>query len=142
MPAWLLWVLAAVALTVGEIATPGLFFLGPIALAACASALVAALGGGWAIELIVFAGASAASLGLLRPIARRHLRMPLAIRTGSAKLVGETATVVERVDATGGRVKIGGEIWSARAFDPAQVLEPGLQVEVAQIDGATALVYE
>jgi membrane protein implicated in regulation of membrane protease activity len=142
VPAWLLWSLAAVALTVGEIATPGLFYLGPVALAAIASAIVAAAGGGWAADLIVFAGASAASLGLLRPIARRHVRMPLAIRTGSAKLVGEKATVVERVDATGGRVKIGGEIWSARAFDAAQVLEPGLQVEVVQIDGATALVYE
>lgn len=142
MPAWLLWTLAAVALTVGEIATPGLFYLGPVALAAVASAIVAAAGGGWAAELIVFAAAGAASLGLLRPIARRHLRMPLAIRTGSAKLVGEKATVIERVDAAGGRVKIGGEVWSARAFDTAQVLEPGLQVEVVQIDGATALVYE
>jgi membrane protein implicated in regulation of membrane protease activity len=142
VPAWLLWALAAVALTVGEIATPGLFYLGPIALAAIASAIVAAAGGGWVPELIVFAGASAASLALLRPIARRHVRMPLAIRTGSAKLVGEKATVLERVDAAGGRVKIGGEIWSARAFDATQVLEPGLQVEVVQIDGATALVYE
>ncbi len=142
MPAWLLWVLAAVALTLGEIATPGLFYLGPIALAACASALVAAAGGGWVAELIVFAAASGAALGLLRPIARRHIRMPHAIRTGTAKLVGEKATVVERVDGAGGRVKIGGEIWSARAFDPAHVIEPGLQVEVAQIDGATALVYE
>ena len=142
MPAWLLWSLAAVALTVGEIATPGLFYLGPVALAAIAAAIVAAAGGGWAADLVVFAGASAASLGLLRPIARRHLRMPLALRTGSAKLVGEKATVVERVDGAGGRVKIGGEFWSARAFDAGQVLEPGLQVEVVQIDGATALVYE
>ncbi len=142
MPAWLLWALAAIALTVGEIATPGLFYLGPIALAAIAAAVVAAVGGGWVPELIVFAGASAATLGLLRPIAKRHIRMPVALRTGSAALVGEKATVVERVDASGGRVKIGGEIWSARAFDAAQVLDPGLQVEVAQIDGATALVYE
>jgi membrane protein implicated in regulation of membrane protease activity len=142
VPAWLLWALAAVALAVGEIATPGLFYLGPIALAACASAVVAAAGGGWVAELIVFAAASGASLGLLRPIARRHVRMPLAIRTGSDRLVGEKATVVERVDAQGGRVKIGGEVWSARAFDAGQVLEPGLQVEVVQIDGATALVYE
>jgi membrane protein implicated in regulation of membrane protease activity len=142
VPSWLLWVLAAVALTLGEIATPGLFFLGPIALAACAAAVVAALGASWFTELIVFVVASVASLALLRPVARRHVRMPVAIRTGSAKLVGQKATVVERVDAADGRVKIGGEIWSARAFDHTQVLEPGTQVEVAQIDGATALVYE
>jgi membrane protein implicated in regulation of membrane protease activity len=68
--------------------------------------------------------------------------MPPALRTGAASLVGAKATVIERVDALGGRVKIGGEIWSARAFDSTKVLEPGLQVEVAQIEGATALVYE
>jgi hypothetical protein len=50
--------------------------------------------------------------------------MPLAIRTGSAKLVGEKATVVEQVDATGGRVKIGGEIWSARALDERRCSNP------------------
>ena len=68
--------------------------------------------------------------------------MPLAIRTGAAALVGATAVVLERVDPNGGRVKIGGEVWSARAFDEAQVLEPGTQVEVVEIEGATALVYE
>ena len=51
------------------------------------------------------------------------------------------AGVVERVDAHGGRVKIGGEIWSARALDGDQVLEPGTNVQVAEIQGATALVY-
>ena len=50
--------------------------------------------------------------------------------------------MLERVDAHGGRVKIGGEVWSARAYDEDQVLEPGARVEVAEIDGATALVYE
>jgi membrane protein implicated in regulation of membrane protease activity len=50
--------------------------------------------------------------------------------------------VLERVDASGGRVKIGGEVWSARAYDESQVLEPGARVEVMKIEGATALVYE
>ena len=52
------------------------------------------------------------------------------------------ATVLRRVDADGGLVRIGGEEWSARAYNPDQVLEPGAQVEVAKIEGATALVYE
>ena len=142
MPAWLLWALAAVALAVGEIYTPGLFYLGPVALAAVAAAVVAAVGAGWIVQLLVFAGGSIASLAILRPIARRHLRLPGMLRTGTAALVGGDALVVERVDATGGRVKIGGEVWSARAFDSAQVLEPGSRVQVAEIEGATALVYE
>ena len=125
MPAWLVWCLLAVLLAIGEIVTPGLFFLGPIALAAAASAIAAAVGAGWVIELVVFVVGAVASLGVLRPIARRHLRVPHAIRTGTAALVGAKAAVVERVDANGGRVKIGGEVWSARAFDESQVFEPG-----------------
>ena len=129
-------------LVVGEIVTPGLFFLGPVALAAVAAAIAAALGAAFWLQFAVFAVSSFAALALLRPIARRHLHMPRAIRTGSAALVGAPAVVLKRVDANGGLVRIGGEEWSARAYVPDQVLEPGERVEVAEIEGATALVYE
>ena len=142
MPAWLVWVIVALGLTVGEILTPGLFFLGPVAVGAVASAVVAALGVGWIVQLIIFVAGAGASLAVLRPIARAHLRMPHAIRTGTAALEGAHAIVVERVDGSGGRVKIGGEVWSARAYDETQVLQPGAWVEVMKIEGATALVYE
>ncbi|MBV8258187.1 MAG: NfeD family protein, partial [Actinobacteria bacterium] len=69
------------------------------------------------------------------------LRMPHAIRTGTAALEGARAVVLQRVDEQGGRVKIGGEEWSARAYVPDEVFEPGEPVEVARIEGATALVY-
>jgi membrane protein implicated in regulation of membrane protease activity len=141
MPAWLVWVVFALLLAIGEVATPGLFFLGPVAIAAGAAAVASGLGGGWVADIVVFAAGSAVSLGVLRPIARRHLSMPPAIRTGAAALVGAKALVVEQVDANGGHVKIGGEVWSARALDETDVLEPGLQVQVAEIKGATALVY-
>ncbi len=142
MPGWLIWVLIALGLTIGELLTPGLFFLGPIAVGGIAGAVVAAVGLGWLAQLIVFVAVAAGSVGLLRPIARRHLRMPHAIRTGAAALEGAHAVVLERVDAHGGRVKLGGEVWSARAWDESQVLEPGVRVEVMKIEGATALVYE
>lgn len=141
VPAWLLWCIVAVLLTIGEIFTPGLFFLGPVAVAAVAAAIAAAVGGGWLIDLVVFVAGAAGSLAFLRPIARRHLHVPIAIRTGAAALVGASAVVVEQVDSAGGRVKIGGEVWSARSFDETQVIEPGTQVQVAEIQGATALVY-
>jgi membrane protein implicated in regulation of membrane protease activity len=131
-----------VLLAVGEILTPGLFFLGPVALAAVAGAITSLFGAPLWLQVIVFAVASFASVGILRPIARRHLSMPHAIRTGSAALVGAPAVVLKRVDANGGLVRIGGEEWSAKAFMPDQVLEPGMRVEVAEISGATALVYE
>ena len=138
---WVYWIVAAGVLGVGEMITTG-FFLGPIAIAAVMAAVVAVIGGGMVLQWVVFIVASVASLGLLRPIARRHLHLPAATRTGAAALVGARATVLEQVDADRGQVKIGGEIWSARAYDEDQVLEPGTRVQVLKIDGATALVSE
>ena len=67
---------------------------------------------------------------------------PVLFAAAPADEVGAPAVVLQRVDAQGGRVRIGGEEWSARAYVPDQVLEPGVKVEVAEIQGATALVYE
>jgi membrane protein implicated in regulation of membrane protease activity len=142
MPDWLIWALVAVLLAVGEILTPGLFFLGPVALAAVLAGVAGAVGLGVVVQLLVFIAGSIASVLLLRPIARRHLHMPAALRTGTAALEGTKAVVLQRVDADGGRVRIGGEEWSARAYMEDQVLEPGTRVEVVKIEGATALVYE
>jgi membrane protein implicated in regulation of membrane protease activity len=132
----------ALALAVGEILTPGLFFLGPVALAAIAAGVVALIGGGVIFQLIVFIAGSLASLALIRPIAKAHLRMPAALRTGTDALPGTKALVLQRVDVNGGRVRIGGEEWSARAYMDGDVYEPGTRVEVVKIEGATALVYE
>jgi membrane protein implicated in regulation of membrane protease activity len=142
MPGWLAWSVAAVLLAVGEIFTPGMFFLGPVALAAVAGAVAAAVGAAVWLQLVVFIAGAVASIGLLRPIARAHLRMPAAMRTGTAALEGASAVVLQRVDRDGGRVRIGGEEWSARAYMPDQVIEAGTRVEVVKIEGATALVYE
>ncbi|HET8751597.1 MAG TPA: NfeD family protein [Gaiellaceae bacterium] len=141
MPAWIAWAIVAVLLAVGEAFTPGLFFLGPIALAALAATVTAAAGGAVWIQIVVFGIGSFAAVGLLRPIARAHLTMPRAIRTGAAALEGARAIVLQRVDGRGGRVKIGGEEWSARSYVPDEEFDVGTEVEVAQIQGATALVY-
>jgi len=141
MPAWVIWAILAVLLALGELATPGLFFLGPVALATLPALVVSFFAPAW-VQVLVFIAGSLASLLVLRPIARAHLRMPEITRTGTAALVGARATVLQRVDADGGRVRIGGEEWSARAYMDDQVIEPGTRVEVAKIEGATALVYE
>src|SRR5690348_16410600 len=125
MPDWVIWVIVAVGLALGELATPGLFFAAPVALAAIPAAIVAVAGGPAWSQVLVFILASLGSLALLRPIARAHLRMPALVRTGTAALIGAKAVVLERVDVNGGRVRIGGEEWSARAYMDDQVLEPG-----------------
>ncbi len=141
MDAWVIWMIAAGALAVGEIFTLS-FFLGPIALASVLAALAALGGGSIAVQIVVFTLGSVASLLLLRPIARRHRHTPAQIRTGTAALIGERAVVIDRVDSDGGTVKLKGEVWTARAYDEDEVLEPGARVHVMKIEGATALVSE
>ena len=137
-----IWVIVAVALAVGEVLTPGLFFLGPLALAAGAAALAAILGAGTVGSLLVFIVCSVASLLVLRPIARRHVRLPALSRTGTDALVGRKGVVTRKVDRNGGRVRIGGEEWTARPYLDGQVFDEGKTVDIIQIDGATALVAE
>ena len=81
----------------------------------------------------------------MRPIARRHLRMPPQMRTGTAALVGRRAIVLERIanDEGVGCVKIDGEVWTARAYDDdAGHRRRATRVEVVEIRGATALVSD
>jgi membrane protein implicated in regulation of membrane protease activity len=113
-----------------------------LALAAVLAALVALAGGSVELQVAAFVAGSVASLAVVRPIARRHMRTPPHIRTGAAALIGQSATVLERVDRERGLVKIGGEVWTARSYDEDHVIEAGKRVEVLKIDGATALVSE
>jgi membrane protein implicated in regulation of membrane protease activity len=138
---WLLWTLIAAGLVIGEVLTPGMFLLGPLALAAAAAAVVGAVAGGLA-ALIVFVIGSVLSLALLRPVARRHLRLPAIARTGTAALVGRKAVVLRRVDQIDGLIRIGGEDWTARTYVDGQAFEVGAQVQVVEIQGVTALVAE
>ena len=142
MPGWVIWAIVALVLVVGEIFTPGMFFLGPVALAAVAAAIVDLVGGGAILQLIVFIAGAIASVLIVRPIAKSHLHVPAPLRTGTAALTGAKAVVLQRVDSDGGLVRIGGEEWSARAYMDGQSYEPGDRVEVVKIEGATALVYQ
>ena len=143
MDTWVIWLIVAVVLAAGEIATTS-FFLGPFALGAFAAAAVALVGAGAAASWIVFTVATIAAFAIVRPVARRHLRQPPHTRTGTAALIGAGAQVVERIanDANTGSVKLEGEVWTARAFEDEHVFEPGARVSVVEIKGATALVTE
>jgi membrane protein implicated in regulation of membrane protease activity len=141
MDEWVAWVVVAVVFAVGEILTLG-FFLGPFAIAAAVAAVVSAAGAPLVVSGLVFLVASAATFLGLRPLVRRHTKLPAQLRTGTAALVGKTATVVERVDGDGGCVKLDGEMWTAKSYLDDEVIEPGARVHVMEIRGATALVSE
>jgi membrane protein implicated in regulation of membrane protease activity len=139
MKAWMLWAILAAVLTMIELAGVTLVFL-MLAGGAAAASVAAAVGAGPVIQIVAFGGASVALLGAVRPIAYKRLHSAPEHRTGVAALVGREAYVVERVHEHGGQVRIGGEVWTARPYDGHSDYEVGSKVDVAQIEGATALV--
>src|SRR6267378_7217354 len=141
MDAWIIWLVAACLLGVGEMHQGG-FYLAPFALGAALAAVVSLLGVGAALSAIVFLLASAIVFGTLRPVARRHRRLPPSIRTGAAALIGRPGIVLERIanNEGVGCVKIDGEVWTARSYADDEVIDVGQRVEVVEIRGATALV--
>jgi membrane protein implicated in regulation of membrane protease activity len=136
---WTLWIGLALILGIIETTTLDLVFL-MLAVGAVGGALAAAIGAPFLVQALVAIAVSVAMLGVVRPIAKRHLHQPITERTGVAALVGRRAIVLERVDGTGGRVKLAGEVWSARSYD-GSVIEAGASVDVVEIQGATALVF-
>jgi membrane protein implicated in regulation of membrane protease activity len=140
MGSWIIWLALAAVLGAVEVLTTTLAF-GLIAAGAVVAAIVGALGGGLPFQLAAFAAAAAAGLGVVRPIAVKHIKQPPLLRTGVSALVGRSAKVIEEVSDDGGKVRIGGELWSARPFDESKVIPVGSTVDVFAIEGATALVH-
>ncbi|MEU6714924.1 NfeD family protein [Nonomuraea sp. NPDC046802] len=140
MDEWIIWVILAVVLGVAELFTLTAA-VGLLGAAALLTAATAAIGLPVPLQLLFFAVSSAAGLVMLRPIAMRHIRQPPLQRFGVEALVGKPAYVVVEVTGREGRVRVGGEEWSARAYDETLVIPTGATVDIIEIEGATALVY-
>ncbi|WP_329122193.1 NfeD family protein [Streptomyces sp. NBC_01353] len=137
--AWVWWLIGAVGLGIPLVLTAMPEF-GMFAVGAIAGAVTAGLGFGIVAQVVVFVVVSVALLAVVRPIAARHRNGLPQHASGIDALKGRQAVVLERVDGNGGRIKLAGEIWSARALDSGLAFEPGEQVDVVDIDGATAVV--
>lgn len=138
--AWVWWLVGAAALGIPLVVTAMPEF-GMLALGAAAAAATAGLGGDVVLQVLVFAVVSFALIVVVRPVAARHRAQRPQLATGVEALKGKQAIVLERVDGSGdGRIKLGGEIWSARALDAGQAYEVGQEVDVVDIEGATAIV--
>ncbi len=134
----LAWLVGGLLLIAAEVLS-GDFVLIMLGAAALAAAGAAALGASAWLELAVFAGTSMVLITLARPILRRRLHTA-EVPTNAEALIGDKAVVVSTVDIHGGKVKLRGELWSARAFSETEVLQPGQEVTVMRISGATAVV--
>ncbi|MFF4524833.1 NfeD family protein [Streptomyces bluensis] len=137
--AWVWWLVGAAGLGVALVVT-AMPELGMLAVGAVAGTVTAGLGGDVVLQVVVFAVVSTALIAVVRPIAARHRSQRPQHSTGIDALKGKHAVVLERVDSRGGRIKLAGEVWSARALDAAQAYEVGQEVDVVDIEGATAII--
>ncbi|MFI6439731.1 NfeD family protein [Streptomyces sp. NPDC050759] len=137
--AWVWWLVGAAALGIPLVVTAMPEF-GMLAAGAMAAAIAAGLGGDIVVQVLVFAVVSVALIAVVRPIATRHRSQRPQLVTGVDALKGKQAVVLERVDHAGGRIKLAGEVWSARSLDTGRAYEAGQEVDVVDIEGATAIV--
>jgi membrane protein implicated in regulation of membrane protease activity len=138
---WAAWLVLAVALGVAEMVSLDLILL-MLAVGALVGVLVALAGLPFLLQALLAAGGAAAMLALVRPNLVRRLHAGPDLVQGHNRLVGQQGVVTEELSArAAGRVKVGGEIWSAAPYDETLTIEPGAVVEVFAIRGATAYVH-
>jgi membrane protein implicated in regulation of membrane protease activity len=137
---WQTWLIIALLLAAFEMATLD-FTLLMLAVGALAASLMAALGFNIVVQVLSAVVVSIALLAFVRPPIVRRLHAGPTLQTGPESLVGKSGMVLERATAHAGRVNVSGEVWAARSVEEAAVIEPGHKVAVAEIDGATAVVY-
>ncbi|MDQ3765369.1 MAG: NfeD family protein [Actinomycetota bacterium] len=138
MPA-VVWLVAGFLLIAAEVLS-GDFVLIMLGAGSLMAAGFAALGASTWLEVAVFGGTSLALIALARPAIKRRMYTALE-RTNVDALVGDKAIVVNTVDAHSGKIRLRGELWSARALYDTEVFEPGQVVRVEKISGATAVVW-
>ncbi|WP_049577557.1 NfeD family protein [Streptomyces sp. SBT349] len=136
---WVWWLIAAGGFAIALVLTT-MPELGMLAVGSLAASLTSGLVDSLVVQVVVFAVVSTALILAVQPIARRSRHQPPSLRSGSDALMGRSALVLERVDAHTGRIKLAGEVWSARSLGEDDTYEPGSQVSVVEIDGATAIV--
>jgi membrane protein implicated in regulation of membrane protease activity len=138
---WALWLGAALALGVAELASLDLVLL-MFATGCLVGAGLGVAGAPFLLQALAAAVASAAMLVLVRPSVVHRLHSGPTLVQGHAALVGREGYALSEVDAQGGQVKLSGEVWTARPYDDRAVIPSGATVQVLEIRGATAYVCE
>jgi membrane protein implicated in regulation of membrane protease activity len=134
------WFGAALALGLIEIFTLDLTFA-MLAGGALAAGIASMLGAPLWLSILIFCATSVVLLASLRPWLLKSLRMQGVLKeTNVAALPGRSAITLTVVTERAGRVKLNGEVWSARTEDDGADIPEDSEVTVVAIKGATAIV--
>lgn len=141
MSAALIWLVFALGLAAAEALTGDMSLLmlggGALAAAGCSALFDFPV---W-VDGAVFLLVSVLLLGVVRPVLRRRLSAGAGLPEPAKALEGRHALVLNRINSSQGQVKLDGEVWTARPLNEDDSYEPGDQVTVMHIDGATAVVW-
>lgn len=138
---WETWLGFSIVLGVAEMFSLDLILI-MLATGAVTGMILAIIGLPIAIQVIAALATSVAMLAVVRPTVAKRLHGGPELTMGHGKLVGTQAVVTQ--DITGlvtGRIKAGGESWSALPYDETMNIVAGEAVEILAIRGATAYVY-
>lgn len=138
---WAAWLALALVLGASEMLTLELtlLMLASGALAGMVTALI--VPGLWVVQVLVAVIVAVLMLFILRPTLLHRIRSAPGYRSSLQKMVGSEAVATGEITGNGGEIKLNGETWSARAYDPDRVISPGERVEIFEMDGVTALVH-
>jgi membrane protein implicated in regulation of membrane protease activity len=135
-----IWLAAAVLFGIGEMATPGAFFLAPFALGALIACVLAFADVALGVQWVVFLAVSIIALAALRPLAHRLDRAGSSDGVGSRRLIGRNGTVLEAIEPGHlGVVRIDREEWRAESADRS-LLPSGAEVRVTHVEGTRVIV--
>jgi membrane protein implicated in regulation of membrane protease activity len=137
---WESWLIAGVLLGVVELISLDLIFA--MLAAGCLVGMVAAVVGlAGPLQILLALASAVGLLAFLRPNLIKALHAGPDLQIGPAALIGRPAQILTTLGpGVSGRVKIGGDEWTAMAYDEFDELEPGERAEVVEIRGATAYV--
>lgn len=134
------WFVGAMTLGIVEIFTLDLTFA-MLAGGAIAGGTAALLGAPWWVCVIIACVVASLLIFTLRPYLLKSIRKRgELIETNVVALVGHAARTLSIVSEYAGRVKLNGEVWSARTPDDSPEIPEGADVVVLKIRGATAIV--
>ena len=136
----LFWLIMFAVLLVIEILTMGLttvWFAG----GALVAFILAFVGFGLPVQIIVFLLVSIGLLVLTRPIAKKFFNQERQ-KTNAESLIGQKAVVLETIDTLHGtgRAEVNGMEWSAKTDDTDEIISPGEVVVIEGIQGVKLIV--
>ncbi len=139
----LFWLVMSFAFLIFEMGHPGLFFFLSFFIGALSTAVLSIWVDSGIAQGALFLGTSALSFFVLRfYVARLFKQASKEKHTNVYALQGKRGIVVQDIERTkSGQVKVGGEIWSARAVDSSS-MPAGTPVTVVAVKGVHLIVEE